>query len=177
MIILYFSSNLHTVDEVVLPTGEGPSGQQNYLLDQSGSKSPQGPRGDGPSGDDDNANLVPPIQSTIAPAEATSLPVRSVSQKILQSPNVLTPEKQLSASSSDLAKVTPKTPRPIPPFAPVVMDPSLLLSSAQCSLVKRRLLNSPFKPSLDRSPGKTVVHVLAPELPQFYPSNFLLSSR
>ena len=57
-------------------------------------------------------------------------------------------------SVSAPASTTPKTPRPIPASCPVSLEPNLLLSQAQCSVVKRRLLNSPFKPDVDRSPGK-----------------------
>ena len=141
MILLYFSSSLHVTDEVVLPIGDGPSGQQTNLLDQSpmgpceghqvsvppisspvrsAPKTPQGPSGQqtkllnqspmGPckghpvyvappdqltGSGDDNSNLVP---CTIALERvATSSPVRNVSRKILQSPNVVrTPERRMS---------------------------------------------------------------------------------
>ena len=59
-----------------------------------------------------------------------------------------------TAAQSAPAPTTPKTPRPIPAIAAVTMDPHVLLTSAQSGPVKRRLLNSPFKPSLDRSPGR-----------------------
>ena len=93
--MLYFSSDLHIGDEVVLPTGDGPSGQQTYLLEQSVSKSPQGPSGQ-------QTKLLD--QSPMGPCEGhpisvpvISSPIRSVSRQILQSPTVVnTPEKRLS---------------------------------------------------------------------------------
>ena len=119
MILLYFSSDLHTRDEVVLPTGdglsgqqtylleksapktpaadhvalptgEGPSGQQNYLLEQSDPKSPQGPSGQ-------QTKLLD--QSPMGPFEGhqVHLTASSVSRQILQSPTVVkTPERRLS---------------------------------------------------------------------------------
>ena len=60
----------------------------------------------------------------------------------------------LSSSEQQPAPTTPKTPRPIPAFAPVTLDPHLLLTTGQSAAVKRRLLNSPSKPSMDRSPRK-----------------------
>ena len=114
MILLYFSSDLHTGDDVVLPTGDGPSGQQSYLLDQRLSKSPEGPSGQqtylleqsvsksprGPSGQ--QTKLLD--QSPMGPCEGhpisvpvISSPIRSVSRQILQSPTVVnTPERRLS---------------------------------------------------------------------------------
>ena len=110
MILLYFSSDLHTGDDVVLPTGDGPSGQQSYLLDQRLSKSPEGPSGQqtdlldqsvaSPSGQ--QTKLLD--QSPMGPCEGhpvsipvISSPIRSVSRQILQSPTVVnTPERRLS---------------------------------------------------------------------------------
>ena len=110
MILLYFSSDLHTGEDVVLPTGDRPSGQQSYLLDQRLSKSPEGPSGQqtdlldqsvaSPSGQ--QTKLLD--QSPMGPCEGhpvsipvISSPIRSVSRQILQSPTVVnTPERRLS---------------------------------------------------------------------------------
>ena len=116
MILLYFSSSLHVTDEVVLPIGDGPSGQQTNLLDQSpmgpceghqvsvppisspvrsAPKTPQGPSGQ-------QTKLLE--QSPMGPFEGHTIsvptissPVRSVSRQILQSPAITpTPERRLS---------------------------------------------------------------------------------
>ena len=61
-----------------------------------------------------------------------------------------------TAAQAAPAPTTPKTPRPIPAIAAVTLDPHILHTSSASAAVKRRLLNSPFRPDVDRSPGKEI---------------------
>ena len=109
---------LKTPSKATTSAPDGPSGQQNYLLEQSDSDSvPPGPSGrqtdlpeqsdsdgvpPGPSGrqtdlPDQSVYVAPPERQTSEPHDPHCSPVRGVSRKILQSPTVLhTPERRLS---------------------------------------------------------------------------------
>ena len=172
MILLYFSSSLHVTDDIVLPIGDGPSGQQTNLLDQS----PMGPC-------EGHQVSVPPISSHVRSAPKTPQGPSGQQTKLLeQSPmgpfeghpisvptisgasgdslsnlgplNLSTPEKSCRDNLDVVPEAaTPYTPQPIPTGTSTVKRTfgTGILSPA----VKRRLVNSdsPLKSSDEMSPG------------------------